>query len=55
MILGAFFEAVSIGVVIPFIAVLKEPELLFKARSTGPLLFNLNIHEPRPRGGQGRM
>src|SRR6266853_3619323 len=47
MVLGAFFEAVSIGVVIPFIVVLKDPELLFKARYTGPLLFNLNIHEPR--------
>jgi ABC-type multidrug transport system fused ATPase/permease subunit len=47
MILGAFFEAVSIGVVIPFIAVLKEPDLLFKARHTGPLLSHLNISEPR--------
>ena len=47
MILGAFFEAVSIGVVIPFIAVLKEPDLLFKARHTGPLLSHLNISDPR--------
>jgi ATP-binding cassette subfamily C protein len=47
MVLGAFFEAVSIGLVIPFIAVLKEPELLFKARHIRPLLSNLNISEPR--------
>jgi hypothetical protein len=33
--LGAFFEAVSIGV-IPFIAVLKEPDLLFKAEPLRP-------------------
>src|SRR5260370_24461738 len=47
MVPGAFFEAVSIGLVIPFIAVLKEPELLFKARHIRPLLSNLNISEPR--------
>jgi ATP-binding cassette, subfamily B, bacterial PglK len=47
MVLGAFFEAVSIGLVIPFIAVLKEPELLFKARHIRPLLSNLNISDPR--------
>ena len=47
MVLGAFFEAMSIGVVLPFIAVLKDPELLFKGRHTGPLLANLNISEPR--------
>jgi ATP-binding cassette, subfamily B, bacterial PglK len=37
----------NIGVVFPFIAVFKEPELLFKARHIGPLLSNLNIREPR--------
>jgi ATP-binding cassette subfamily C protein len=47
MVLGALFEAVSIGLVIPFIALLKEPELLFKAQHIRPLLSNLNIHEPR--------
>ncbi|MDQ6869394.1 MAG: ABC transporter ATP-binding protein/permease [Pseudomonadota bacterium] len=47
MVLGAFFETVTIGVVFPFIAVLKEPELLFKARHIRPLLSNLNISEPR--------
>ena len=41
------FEAVSIGLVIPFIAVLKEPELLSKAQHVRPLLSDLNIHEPR--------
>jgi ABC-type multidrug transport system fused ATPase/permease subunit len=47
MVLGAFFEAVSIGVVIPFIAVLKEPELLLEVPHIRPLLSDLNIHEPR--------
>jgi ABC-type multidrug transport system fused ATPase/permease subunit len=47
MVLGAFFEAVSIGLVIPFIAVLKQPDLLFKAEPLRPLLSNLNISDPR--------
>jgi ATP-binding cassette, subfamily B, bacterial PglK len=47
MVLGAFFETVSVGVVLPFIAVLKEPELLSRARHIRPLLSNLNISEPR--------
>src|SRR5258705_11407612 len=47
MVLGAFLEASSIGLVIPFIAVLKEPELLFKAEPFRPLLSNLNISDPR--------
>ena len=47
MVLGAFFEAMSIGLVIPFIAVLKEPDLLFKAEPLRPLSSNLNISDPR--------
>ena len=47
MVLGAFFEAVSIGLIIPFIAVLKKPDLLFKAEPLRPLLSNLNISDPR--------
>jgi ABC-type multidrug transport system fused ATPase/permease subunit len=47
MFLGAFFETVSVGVVLPFIAVLKEPELLSKAGHFGPLLSTLNVSEPR--------
>jgi ATP-binding cassette, subfamily B, bacterial PglK len=47
MALGACVEAVSIGLVIPFIAVLREPDLVFKAPHLQPLLSNLNIHEPR--------
>jgi ATP-binding cassette, subfamily B, bacterial PglK len=47
MVLGAFFDTVSIGVVLPFIAVLKEPELLSKAGRFRPLLSNLNVSEPR--------
>ena len=47
MVLGAFFEALSIGVVIPFIAVLKQPELLSKSRYLQPLLSHLDVSEPR--------
>jgi ABC-type multidrug transport system fused ATPase/permease subunit len=47
MVVGAFFEAISIGLVIPFIAGLKEPGLLSKAQHVLPLLSNLNIREPR--------
>jgi ATP-binding cassette, subfamily B, bacterial PglK len=47
MVLGAFFEAISVGLVIPFIAVLKQPELVFNARYIQPMLSALNIHEPR--------
>jgi ATP-binding cassette subfamily C protein len=47
MALGACFEAVSIGLIIPVIAVLKEPELLFKAEFIQPLLSYLNIREPQ--------
>ena len=47
MFLGAFFETLSIGIVFPFIAVLKEPALLAKSRHFQPLLSHLNISEPR--------
>lgn len=47
MVVGALFEAVSIGLVIPFIAVLKEPELLDKAARIIPPLSRLDIHQPR--------
>jgi hypothetical protein len=43
MVLGTFFEPVSIGLLIPFIAVLKEPDLLFKTEHVRALLSNLNI------------
>jgi len=47
MVFGAFFETVSVGVVIPFIAVLKDPELLLKAGHFQPLLSKLNTSDPR--------
>ena len=47
MILGAFLETVSIGVVFPFIAVLKEPELLSKSRFFQPLVSHVAVNEPR--------
>jgi ATP-binding cassette, subfamily B, bacterial PglK len=47
MALGALFEAVSIGLLIPFVAVLREPDLVYKAPAVGSLLSFLNIHEPQ--------
>jgi len=47
MALGALFEAVSIGLVIPFIAVLKDPGLVLKAPLAQPFLSFLDIHEPK--------
>jgi ATP-binding cassette subfamily C protein len=47
MALGAFCEALSIGLVIPFVAVLKEPELLSKSRHLRPFLSALNFRQPR--------
>jgi ATP-binding cassette subfamily C protein len=47
MALGAMFEAVSIGLVVPFIAVLKEPELILSAPVAQPLLSILKIREPQ--------
>jgi len=47
MALGALFEAVSIGLVIPFIAVLKDPGLVLEAPIAQPLLSVLNIREPQ--------
>ena len=46
MALGAVFEAVSIGLIVPFVAVLKEPELILKLPAAGTLFSILNIHEP---------
>lgn len=47
MVLGAFFEAMSIGLVIPFIAVLKEPELLDKVSHISSVFANLKLHDAR--------
>lgn len=47
MAIGAVFEAVSIGLVVPFVAVLKEPELIYRLPAAGTLFSFLNIHEPR--------
>jgi ATP-binding cassette subfamily C protein len=47
MALGAVFEAVSIGLVVPFIAVLRDPGLVLKAPVAQPLLSLLNIREPQ--------
>jgi ATP-binding cassette, subfamily B, bacterial PglK len=45
--LGALFEAVSIGLVVPFIVVLKEPGLVIHAPAARPLLSFVNIRTPR--------
>ena len=47
MALGALFEAISIGLVVPFIAVLKDPGLVLEAPVAQPLLSALNIRGPQ--------
>jgi ABC-type multidrug transport system fused ATPase/permease subunit len=47
MVLGALLEAVSIGLVIPFIAVLKEPELLRKSQHLSSIIAGLNVQDSR--------
>src|SRR5216683_651391 len=47
MAVGALFEAVSIGLVVPLVAVVKEPELLFKVPLIRPLVSALNVREPQ--------
>ena len=47
MAFGALFEAISIGLVVPFIAVLKDPGLILNAPLARPWLSALNISEPR--------
>jgi ATP-binding cassette, subfamily B, bacterial PglK len=46
MALGAMFEAVSIGLLVPFVAVLKEPDLVFRIPAAASLLSFFNIREP---------
>jgi ATP-binding cassette, subfamily B, bacterial PglK len=47
MALAALFEAVSIGLVIPFIAALKEPRLVLDAPLAQPLLSALGLRDPQ--------
>jgi ATP-binding cassette, subfamily B, bacterial PglK len=47
MAFGALFEAVSIGLIVPLVAVVKDPGLLFKVPLIRPLVFTLNLGEPR--------
>ena len=47
MVIGAAFEAVSIGLVVPFIGVLKQPELLTRVEFFRVFLSKLNINEPQ--------
>jgi ATP-binding cassette, subfamily B, bacterial PglK len=47
MALAAMFEAVGIGLLVPFVAILKEPELVFRAAPARFLLSLLEIREPQ--------
>jgi ATP-binding cassette subfamily C protein len=47
MVIGACFETLSIGVIFPFIAVLKEPQLFEKSRYFRSFLFRPDLSEPR--------
>jgi ATP-binding cassette, subfamily B, bacterial PglK len=46
MAAGALFEAVSIGLVVPLVEVVKEPRLLFKVPLIRPIVSALNLSEP---------
>ncbi len=47
MVFGALLETVSIGAVLPFIAVLKEPEMLSKSAHMAPILSRLKGSSPQ--------
>ena len=47
MVLGALFETLSIGVIFPFIAILKQPELIEKSTYFQPFLSQHGLHEPQ--------
>ena len=47
MVLGALFETLSIGIIIPFIAMVKDPELIAKSRYLQPFLPQHDNYEPR--------
>lgn len=47
MAIGAVLEAVSIGLLVPFLAIVNEPELVLKAPFARSLLSFLDIREPR--------
>jgi ABC-type multidrug transport system fused ATPase/permease subunit len=47
MAFAALFEAVGIGLLVPFVALLKEPELVFQAPPARFLLSFLNIRDPQ--------
>ena len=46
MVVASFSEMLSIGAVVPFLAVLTEPDKIFHAEIVRPLINLLNIHEP---------
>jgi ABC-type multidrug transport system fused ATPase/permease subunit len=47
MAVGALLEAVSISLLVPFIAILNQPELIMKIPAARTLFSLLDIHEPR--------
>ncbi len=48
LVLGAMFEAVGISLLVPFIAMLTQPDLLLAFPPARFVLTLLGIHEPRP-------
>ncbi len=46
MVVASFSEMLSIGAVVPFLAVLTVPDKIFHAEIVSPLINLLNIHEP---------
>src|SRR5947207_11797263 len=46
MALGAAFEAAGVGLLVPFIAVIKDPAVVFEFPAAQSLLSRLDIREP---------
>ena len=46
MFLGALFEALGVGLVVPFVLAVSEPKHVFDAPLAAPLLAALDINEP---------
>ncbi len=47
MLLTTFAEIISIGAVLPFLAIITEPEKVFNHAALGPFIQSFNISEPK--------
>lgn len=47
MIFTSFLEAISIGAVIPFSAIITAPEKVFNYKYIKPIIGALNFHQPQ--------